>query len=393
MGVFSFFGNFFRELSDAFSLFSSKNAALRRIVFYSESDIYYQYYEDVIAKILETSDFEVCYVTSDPRDSVFDKKIPRLRPFYLRAVLPFAFIYFDSAAFVMTMPDLGNFHIKRSMNEVEYFYAFHAVGSTHLQYRKGAFDHYDAILCAGPYQVRELRAAEKLYGAKEKKLVECGYPRLEKIYRDHLKFEAERAGGVSGETANILVAPTWSPGNIMDSCIGEIIGALRNNDKYRVSIRPHPEYIKRFPHRVKEVADSVRGLPGFAVELDMLSDRSLHEADVLITDWSGIFFEYALGTARPVLFIDTPMRVDNKAYKELGCEPVELEARKNLGISVPVSECGEIGEAVAKLVGERDAFRSRIEEYRQTLVYNFGTSAEIAARSIVESASRASGRA
>jgi len=387
MSLFSPITNFFRELSDTLSLFSGKNASLRRLVFYSESDIYYQYYEDVIASISSESDLEICYITSDPEDSIFKRNIPRLKTFYINNLLPFAMIYFDSAAFVMTMPDLGNFHIKRSINEVNYIYAFHAIGSTHLMSKKGAFDHYDTILCIGTYHPEEIRAAEKKYGTKAKTLIECGYPRLDKIYRDHEKLEAEKSG-CDAQTKKILIAPTWSPGNILDSCIFEIVDSLAADKNFCVAIRPHPEYKKRFPHRVKAIGEKIKDFPQFSLELDMLSEKSLHEADVLITDWSAISFEYALGTGRPVLFIDTPMRVDNPDYAELGIEPVEFSARKNLGIALPPEKAGEIGETVGKLIAGRLEFRSKIEEYRKTLVYNFGSSAAIAARVIIDAAQK-----
>ena len=41
------------------------------------------------------------------------------------------------------------------------------------------------------------------------------------------------------------------------------------------------------------------------IQTDFTSNNPIMEADMLITDWSGISFEYAFTTYRPILFIDT----------------------------------------------------------------------------------------
>ena len=70
--------------------------------------------------------------------------------------------FINSEIVVMTMPDLNQFHIRRSLRSTHYIYIFHAMVSTHVQYREGAFDHYDAIFCVGPHHAREIQRREEL---------------------------------------------------------------------------------------------------------------------------------------------------------------------------------------------------------------------------------------
>ena len=58
------------------------------------------------------------------------------------------FATLDVKVVVMTMPDLHNYHIKRSNNSVHYVYLPHSLLSTHMVYRKGAFDFYDSFFWA-----------------------------------------------------------------------------------------------------------------------------------------------------------------------------------------------------------------------------------------------------
>ena len=64
--------------------------------------------------------------------------------------------------FVMTIPDLQNMWLKRSVHPVHYTYVFHSTNSTHTSYRKGAFDHYDTIMCVGQYHVDEIRRTVRI---------------------------------------------------------------------------------------------------------------------------------------------------------------------------------------------------------------------------------------
>lgn len=52
----------------------------------------------------------------------------------------------------------------------------------------------------------------------------------------------------------------------------------------------------------------------------------------MITDWSGIAYEYAYTTCKPVLFIDTPMKIMNPEYKKIGIEPLNIWMRYESGV-------------------------------------------------------------
>ena len=94
---------------------------------------------------------------------------------------------------VMTMPDLENYHIKRSYvrKDAEYVYMFHYPLSTHMVLHTGALDHYDTILCVGEFQFAERRKQEELYHLPQKKLVLCGYGQLEKLQDAYDKLKSK----------------------------------------------------------------------------------------------------------------------------------------------------------------------------------------------------------
>ena len=168
----------------------------RSIVFYSESSvILYPYVEEIIRE-LQNRDQKVCYLTSSKDDPILKSKNENVRVFYVGdselEKMNF-FLRLKAKMLIMTMPDLGSYHIKRSKEfPVHYIYTFHSMNSTHMQFQNGAFDEFDSIFCVGQYQIQELRATEKLYNLKRKNLVECGYGLLDKLIKLRSSFPEKK---------------------------------------------------------------------------------------------------------------------------------------------------------------------------------------------------------
>ena len=350
---------FFRELKDFQRFFADEKRSVRKLCFYSERDIYYRYFEGYIDYVLSQSDIDICYITSDPDDPAFDLGNPRINVFYINHLLAATFQRLDARALVMTMPDLHLYPVKRNRNPVKHVYVFHGVGSIHLQYNKKAFDSYDTIFCLGPYDRKELRRAEELYHLPAKELVETGYWWIEKIFRDHENYPAGGDG-----SRRILVAPSWHDENILAFCLTELLAALESS-AYQVTLRPHPETIKKNWRLIESVRKRIEGRNNLDLELDMLSGMSIHQADLVITDWSAISFEYAFGTERPVLFIDTPCKVQNPDYRDLGIEPIEFSARAEIGRALAPGELGALTSTIDELISQRKHYRQRIVRCRE----------------------------
>jgi hypothetical protein len=149
-------------------------------IFYSESRSDWAYLGDVIFQLQDRHGVPICYLTSDPGDPALRTQTELLRACYVGSGLVRIWLFqvIDVKVMVMTLPDLHRYSLRRSFNPVHYVYLFHALNSTHMSYRHGAFDSYDSILCAGPHHINELQRARELYSAPNAKLVECGYPRV-----------------------------------------------------------------------------------------------------------------------------------------------------------------------------------------------------------------------
>ncbi len=366
-----------RELSDLERLFQPENKRLRTLVFFGESGIFYRYYEDYIEYICAHSDLDICYISSDTEDPIFNSANKRIKPFYIKNSLATAFARLDCRVLVIATPDLNSSAVKRAPDPVKHVYAFRGIASVHQAYRKNAFDHYDALLCVAQYQISELRKMEELYRLPVKDLILTGYPLVERIYREHLNFKAsakEKAALVC------LVAPTWDAtggkSSILDVCINELIAEL-SKTPYEVWIRPHPEYAKRFPKKMAEIKKAIDRHKNVSLQTSLSSMQCLHEADLLITDHSSISMDYALGTERQPLFIDTQLRVDNPQCGEVGIEPIENVYRDRLGVCLRPENMKDIGKKLEDILQSRDQYEQSVPAMREVLVANWQNAAQV----------------
>jgi YidC/Oxa1 family membrane protein insertase len=360
--------------------FKRLSAQDRSIVFYAEHSGHYPYLEGIIKKLTDEYNRTLCYITSDRHDSILANSDPRIETFYLNKLLPLFMAFVDCRVFVMTLMDLGNFHLRRSVNPVHYVYVPHGLLSTSMVVRHNAYDHYDCILCTGPHRIEEIRQREQLNNLRPKTLIEAGYYRLERIYQDYQDYIHRRPSQADRET--ILIAPSWGADNILESCGEELVGLLLR-EGYRVVVRPHPETVRSTPHLIKHLEDRFGKMSDFTLENSVVRHDSLLRADVLITDWSGISLEYAFGTERPVLFLDVPAKVRNPKWRELGIEPIELSLRQEVGMVVSLEEVNVVPQAIKELLASQCAYKKRLAGLRNQHVYNFGKSSDIGAEYIM----------
>ncbi len=361
-----------REVMDFIKFFKNLTGKQKQIVFYAEHKGYYPYFEGLVERLTSKEKKEICYVSSDKNDPIFSSNNKRIIPLYLKTLLPLFMAYVDCKIFLITLTDLNKFHLKRSVNPVHYVYLFHSLVSIHMSYREGAFDHYDSILCAGPHHVEEIRAYEKMKGIKEKYLVNAGYYRLERINRAY-KINAKNKNLKKQNT--VLIAPSWGDKNVLKVCGIDIVDRLLQSG-YKVIVRPHPEMTKRDPELIEEYHEKFDGNPNFSLEKSIATDDSLLNSDVLITDSSGISFEYAFGTERPVLFIDVPPKVKNPNYKKLKITPVELLSRSKIGKIVSTKKINTVVSEVNNLIRSRNKFKKNIIGLRKQYVFAFGRSTD-----------------
>lgn len=344
----------------------------RKIVFYSEDTHSFVHFAGIIRGLHTRHGENVCYLTSVLNDPLLSNPLPGMKAFYIgegiiRSTL---FRTLKAGLMIMTMPDLENFHIKRSqVCQVHYLYLFHAMVSTHSNYRKAAFDHFDTIFCTGPFQIDEIRATEQAYGLKKKHLYADGYRRLESIITDVKKHRGSVAGPTDTGRKTVIVAPSWGDNAVLERCGEELVKTLLDAG-YNTIVRPHPMTTKHRPELVEALASCFGGNENFSLQIDVSDNKTLYESHVMISDWSGVAMEYAFACERPVIFIDLPKKCNNPEADKIPQIPVEVSIREKVGRVISPDALELLPDVIESIYEDANKFIGQIREARAESVFN-----------------------
>ena len=376
----SIFGKEQKELEK----FNQLDLDERSIVFYSESSVLLYPYAEQIIKELEKRDQKICYVTSSKDDPIFKNENKKIKVFYIGdgSIRSKFFWELKAKVLITTMPDLENYWLKRSIVfPVHYIYLFHSMNSTHMEFKKGAFDHFDSIFCVGPYQIQELRATEQLYNLKQKNLVECGYGLLDKLLKSKPLHTQQNLASKNNKK-KILIAPSWGKQNLLETVGIDLVKILLDAG-YHVTVRPHPMSIKKSSKIIKKIREKFEGNSDFILDTNTSSFEQLFSSYALITDWSGISYEYAFACERPVIYVDVPKKAHNKEYEKTQLVPFETSIRDKIGEVVSPQNIKTMPERIEFLYGHINDFQNKIQKIRNDAIFNIGESGKVTANEII----------
>jgi len=370
----------FGEEWDNLKKFNSLSDSKRSIVFYAENKASMNHFRTLIFELTERMNFQICYITSVKNDLILSSKNKNILSFYIGegAARTKFFLTLRAKILVMDMPDLDTYHIKRSKAyPVHYIYLFHSMFSIHSYLRKGALDNYDTIFCVGPHQVNEIRATEKLYELKPKKIVNYGFGRLDTLLQEKEKF------GKSDSNIKdlILITPSYGNENLLEKCGIELIDTLLKSN-FRVLLRPHFRILRDSKKLIDSIKDKFGKNPNFIFEDGVIPSEYFHNSICMISDWSGISMEYAFTCECSVIFIDVPKKILNPDVNDLSLEPIETSLRNKIGYIVSPENIENIPTIIKNFESDVPNFSQQIKEIRTNIVFNVGNAAQVGAKYI-----------
>jgi hypothetical protein len=356
----------------------------RALVVYAEDSFSYVQLKGYLNALWANHGIAYQYVTSDPGDPLLGSPPLGATVWYIKDQLARMMGSLDCGVFLTTMPDLGQFHVPRPRSG-KTVYVFHSLNSTHTAYRTGAFDNYDQFFCTGPHHVEEL---SRLRSGTLPELSEVGYPKLDQIRAEH----EEWLSGGRVENDVVLLAPSWGQENLLEAHGTEIIASLLG-EGLRVIVRPHPQFFHSLYPEGAGVIENLQREFGrqdsVEFELNINTQDSFHRSALMISDWSGAAYEYALGTLRPVLFVDTPQKIFNPDWEKVGLPSFERAMREKVGTVIDRIDTAQVGPlAIRTVAGDLEA-DSELARVAGTTVFNPGVSATAGAEALWRAIMRA----
>ena len=356
----------------------------RDIVFYSENENSMLIFKSLISELTNKHNLNICYVTSSKDESILKKPNNKIKSFFIGdgVVRTKFFLNLKAKILIMTMPDLETFHIKKSkVYPVHYVYLFHSMVSTHLIYRRSAFEHFDSIFCVGNYQLDEIRSTEKLYDLKPKNLIRYGYSHLDNLLEKYSKRILLPKNNEN--KLHILLAPSWSDDGLFENISEKVIDILLR-EGYKVTFRPHPMTQKKSKKKIDRMTEKFSKNESFLLEQNISNFDSFLFSDIMITDWSGAALEFAFAFEKPVLFIDVPKKINNPEYEKIPQVPIEVSIREKIGKIILPTDLELIPNEIKMLYGQTKELRDKITKIRNELIFNVGESKKDGAEEIIK---------
>jgi len=351
----------------------------RSVVFYAENIASMNHFRLLIDHLTKIMNLKICYVTSVKDDPIFSTINKNIFPFYIgdgTARTKF-FLTLKAKILIMDMPDLETFHIKRSkMYNVHYIYIFHSMFSVHSYLRKGAIDNFDSIFCVGEHHEKEIRETERLYGLKRKNLLQYGFGRLDKLLKEREDLKENRT-----DKKLVIIAPSYGEKNLLEICGGKLIEILLK-ENFKVLLRPHYRILNDSKKLINSIKEKFGKNKNFIFEESVIPSESFHNSKCLISDWSGISFEYAFVFEKPIIFIDVPKKILNTEFNRISSEPIEIAIREKIGKIVSPDNLSEIPDLIKKIDIDSNLINNEIKEIRSKTVFNINKSASVGAEYI-----------
>ena len=321
----------------------------------------------------EKREVPIEYLTASEDDPALKKEYK-----YVKAVFAgegnhaFAKLNFIKADVLLSStPGLDVYQWKRSKDVKWYVHVPHAASDI-CMYRMFGLDYYDAVFVSGEYQRGQIRKLEELRGLPAKELPMAGV-----TYLDTMKARLEKEGPAEDHPVTVLLAPSWGKTAIFSLYGGKIIDALLKTG-YHVIVRPHPQSFTS----EKEMIEGLMAQYPESSQLEWNRDNDnfevLRRSDVMISDFSGVIFDYSLVFGKPVIYTDTTY--DKSPYDAcwLDEELWTFRVLPKIGRKLDEEGLANIKELVDSVMyGE--TYRTGIDEARDETWENRGQAAKLIA--------------
>ena len=355
-------------------------------VIFSDDKRYWNVFEP-ICREMDKRGKEVLYITASPDDPALkcEYKGVKVECIENKNKLFTRLNYLNAVVLLSTTPGLDVYQWKRSKNVKHYVHIPHSAGGITM-YRMFGLDYYDAVLYSGDFQAKDIRALEKMRNLPAKELVEGGIPHL-----DEMAKKLAAAEPVGEHERTVLLAPTWGPSALFSVSGGKIIEHLLNTG-YHIIVRPHPQSFTS----EKELLEKLMAEYPESDQLEWNSDNdnfnALHRADILVSDFSGVFYDYAFVHNKPIIYTD--VNFDLSVYDAwwLKDQPLWVySVLPRIGCKLTQDNMSNIKELIDKCLSEEQYSEGRQSAKEETWA-NMGRGAEVVAEYLIKKYEELSGK-
>lgn len=332
-------------------------------VIFSDDKRYWNVFEP-ICREFDRRGVDMVYMTASPDDPALENPYEHIKGEFIgKNNRAFAKMNFLNAGIVLsTTPGLDVYQWKRSKDVQYYVHMQHAANDI-SGYRMFGVDYFDAVMLSGEYQVQEVRDLEKLRGLPEKDLIKIGIP-----YMDEMSKRLEQAPQEKMEGRTVLLAPSWGKSSIFQKYGSRILEVLLKTG-YHIIVRPHPQSFTSEKETIEKIMHDYPASGQLEWNQDNDNFEVLKRADILVSDFSGIIFDFSLVYDKPVIYADTEF--DNSPYDAwwLDTPYWTFTALPRIGQKLTMDNLDSLKEMIDECIQDPKYAKGRQEAREETWEY------------------------
>jgi hypothetical protein len=324
-------------------------------VIYNEGIQYCNVFKPIITEF-EKRKIPLHYFTSAEQDSFFNEKYEYVTGEFIdtgnKAFTKLNFLEADIC--LMTTPSLEVYQLKRSKGVRHYAHILHDTGDATC-YRLFGIDWFDSILLTGEYQIEDIRKLEQLRGTRKKELPVVGSTYLD-VYNEKIKTLAVN----NDRQFTVLVSPSWGPGSLLHEFGEKLLDPLLTTE-WKVIIRPHPQSRISEKEMLERLKEKYKDNPQFEWDYSPENITTLSKADIMISDFSGIIFDFIFLFNKPVIYSNAFFNMEMYDASDLDHIPWRFKAVKEFGIELKKIDLENIVEIIKKAMDDEITAAARLE--------------------------------
>ena len=329
------------------------DSSFKKYVIYNEGKQYWNTFLPVVEEF-EKRQIELTYYTSAKDDPIFDRTWNHVKAEFIgEGNSAFAKLNMLSAGFVlMTTPGLQVYQLKRSKNVKHYSHVLHMPNDA-TTYRLFGLDFFDSVLLSGDYQAADLRTLEEMRGINRKDLVTVGCPYLD-VYKKNIEEIPEE----ENHPFTVLVSPSWGDVGILKKYGEKLLDPLSRTG-WRIIVRPHPQSKKSDADMLERLENRYRDNSNIVWDYERQNIYSLKKADMMISDFSGIIFDYTFLCDKPVMYVAGNMDLRPYDAYDLNKKLWQYEVLEKFGTELNESQFENIKEVIQSMSDSTELAQQR----------------------------------
>ena len=329
-------------------------------VFFTDSKRYWTIFKPLCDE-MEKRGETVLYLTASPDDPLLEENYTHVKAEFIgegnRAYARMNMLQADVV--LSSTPGLDVYQWKRSRNVGWYVHVLHAANGVTC-YRMFGIDYYDALLLSGEYQIREVRELEAQRRLPAKECVLAGLPHMDAL----LKKRQEHGPAPEHETT-VLLAPSWGPSSIFNRFGEQIIENLCKTG-YHIILRPHPQSMVSERELIARLRSRFPENEKLEWNFDTDNFDVLYRSDLLISDYSGVVFDFALVFDRPIIYADVSFDFEPYDAGWLNNEMWTFRALPKVGMQLTPENADRLPELIEESLHSRAFADGRREAVAET---------------------------